>query len=118
MKLCDDKISSQDVFALLSTPQDVRVEVSETGAFRVTASLTAKQQLKMYEDVDAIVDGTILAHVYEDGQHVGTATMVLPKRGVSSYGRVPVMGIGLSGAHPDKKQTVQFEAGNLWLIEY
>lgn len=117
-KLLDDTISSQDVFAQLDTPRDVKVEVSETGAFRVTASIKAKYPLKIFGDVSAIADGTILAHVYEDGQLVGTATMVLPKRGISSHGMVPVMGICLHGAHPEKKQTVQFEAGKMWMIEY
>jgi len=116
-KLLDDKISSSDVFSLLDTPKNVNVEVSETGAFRVTASIEAKQPIRIFGDVAAIVDGTILAHVYEDNLHIGTATMVLPKRGVPSFGVVPLIGIGLTGANPDKKQTVRFEAGHLWLIE-
>ena len=94
-----------------------KITVSETGAFRVTASIHSQGTPKIYGDVSARIDGTILANVYEDDRLVGTAKMVLPKLGITNKWE-PIMGICLNGADPRKKQTVQFEAGNLWMIEY
>lgn len=115
-KLLDDKTDPKDIFKLMQII-DSNVEVSETGAFRVTASIHSKGTPKIYGDVSARIDGTILAHVYEDDRLVGTAKMVLPKLGITNKWE-PIMGICLNGADPRKKQTVQFEAGNLWMIEY
>lgn len=114
-KLLDDSTESQDIFKQLKF-QEARVEVSETGAFRVTAYVQSRDFPKIYGDVYARIDGTILANVYEDDQLIGTAKMVLPKLGIS-VGREPIMGVCLNGAHPNKKQTVQFEANDLWMIE-
>lgn len=115
-KLVYDPNSSQEIFDLLRF-QCVKVEVSETGAFRITASVQAKQSPKIFGDVSAVIDGYVQALVYEDDQHIGTAKLVFPKHGVYSLSGEPIMGIGLSGAHMNKKQTVRFEPGDLWMIE-
>lgn len=41
--------------------------------------------------------------------------MVLPVNGVST--KTGLAGMALSGAHQDKKQTVVFTDGRLWLME-
>jgi len=114
-KLLDDKASPQEVFQQMVIDND-KVEVSETGACRVTALIKAVDNPKIYGDVNARIDGYIWAHIYEDEECVGTAKMVLPIDGISSW-RERIMGICLNGAHPEKKQSVRFEAGDLWLIE-
>ena len=91
------------------------VEVSETGAFRVTATARVKNPVFIYDDVPATIDGTIIAHVYEDNREIGTATMVLPVNGVNSS--TGLVGISLSGANPNKEHTVSYNAGKLWMIE-
>lgn len=115
-KLLDDKTDPKDIFKQMQII-DSNVEVSETGAFRVTASIHSRSTPKIFGDVSARIDGTILAHVYEDDRLVGTAKMVLPKLGITNKWE-PIMGICLNGADLRKKQTVKFEAGNLWMIEY
>lgn len=112
-KLISD-ISSEEVFAMLRVISPT-VEVSETGAFKVTATVETLKKLFIFDDVPAVADGTLVAHVFEDDKEIGTVTMVLPVNGVS--GKTGLIGMALSGAHQDKKQTVTFTKGRLWLME-
>lgn len=91
------------------------VEVSETGAFRVIATVRPKDSLYIFEDIRAVADGTIIAHVKDGNKEIGTAKMVFPVEGVD--GPTHIEGIGLSGAKPGKKYTVTFTAYKLWLME-
>lgn len=112
-KLISD-ISSEKVFEMLQVVNPT-VEVSETGAFRVTATAETLKKLFIFDDVPAVADGTIVAHVFEDDKEIGTATMVLPVNGISS--KTGLVGMALSGARQDKKHTVTFTVGKLWLME-
>ena len=112
-KLVEDA-GSEEVLKLLEISNSV-VEVSKTGAFRVSATVEPKKPLYIYGDVPATADGTIVAHVFEEGIDIGRVNMVLPVNGASS--KTGVMGIALSGADPTKKQRVVFTADNLWLQE-
>ena len=112
-KLMGD-LGAEDVLKLLSISNAV-VEVSQTGAFRVSATVEPRKPLYIFGDVPATADGTIVAHVIEDGRDIGLANLVLPVNGV--VGKIGIMGIGLSGADPTKKQKVVFSANNLWLQE-
>lgn len=112
-KLISDE-PADEVFKKLEiiTPS---VEVSDIGAFKVTATITVPDALFIYDDVAAVMDGTIIAHVVEDGAEIGTANLVLPVNGVET--KTGVSGMALSGAHKEKQQTVTFSEGPLWLIE-
>ena len=112
-KLLSD-VPASEVFEKLTITNPL-VEVSESGAFRVSATVSVKEELHIFDDVPAIADGTIVAHVFEDEQEVGTANLVLPVNGVSD--KTGLVGMGLSGAHQDKKQTLTFSAGRMWLME-
>ena len=105
---------AEEVFKKLSfiTPE---VDVSDTGAFHVTATIQVNEKLFIYGDVPAVIDGTIVACVYEEGKLVGTANMVLPVNGISD--KTGAMGMGLSGANPTKEHTVEFVPGHLWMME-
>lgn len=95
-----------------------KVKISDTGAFVVTAYAKLKKPTYIYGDVAAAVDGTIIAHVFEDDTEIGKVNMVIPYEGVnSSEHSVKIQGMGFSGVHRDKKQTVKFTAEKLWLIE-
>jgi len=91
------------------------VEVSETGAFKITATVELKEKQFIFGDVPAIVDGTILAHLYDGPKEIGTAKLVLPVDGVRD--KVGVVGVGLSGAQSGKKYTIIFTPYKLWLME-
>lgn len=92
-----------------------RVEVSETGAFKVTATVKPKGSLYIYEDMAAVADGTIIAHVKDGSRVIGTAKMVFPVDGVAWP--TSIEGICLSGAKQGKKYTVTFTPYKLWLME-
>ena len=92
------------------------VEVSETGAFRVIATVKPKDSLYIYEDVFAVADGTIIAHVKDGNREIGTAKMVFPVNGIG-WSTNHIEGIGLSGAEIGKNYTVTFTPYKLWLME-
>lgn len=92
-----------------------KVEISETGAYRVMATVKVKHKLFIFDDVPATADGTIEAHVFDGNHEIGTAKMVLPESGV--YDAVKIVGLGLSGAVPDKTYNVTFTGYKLWLME-
>jgi hypothetical protein len=94
---------------------DTNVEVSETGAFTISATIKAKQELFIFDDVPAVADGTIIAELIDGTEVVGTAKMVLPIYGVSDY--VKIIGMGLSGAKQGKKYDLSFKGYKLWLME-
>lgn len=105
---------ADDVMKMLSV-SNATADVSETGACIITATVSAKSDLFIFDDVPAVADGSIIAHIIEDGNEIGTASMVFPVNGVTSS--TGIAGIMLSGAHKEKKQTVTFNAGKLWLME-
>ena len=108
------EIAPNEVFSKLSVVNPI-VEVSESGAYRVSATVQVKEKLYIFDNVPAVADGTIIAHVYEGDKEIGIANLVLPVNGVSS--KTGVVGMGLFGAHPQKEQTVKFTAGKMWLLE-
>lgn len=112
-KLISD-MPADDVMKELEVSNAV-VDISETGAFKVTATVTAKHKLFIYGDVDAVADGTLIAHVYDGDKEIGTAKMVLPVNGVSD--KVGIVGACLSGAKQGKNYTVKFTPHKLWMIE-
>ena len=75
-------VSGEEVMKLLKV-ENVTVDVSETGAYIVTATVGPKKPLYMYDDMPAIADGTILAHVSDGNDELGAVKMVLPVEGVS-----------------------------------
>ena len=90
-------------------------DVSETGSIYITATVNNVKNAKIYGDVPAVVDGTFIAHIYEDQKEIGTAKLVLPINGAS--GKVGVQGLSLCKANPEKKHTVKYSPYNVWLIE-
>lgn len=95
---------------------NAKVEVSETGTCMVTATAKLKAPVTIYDDVDAIIDGTIIAKIYDQKSLVGTAQLVLPKYGVSKY-ETSLKGMCLFCGTPNKNYSVEYAATNLWAME-
>jgi hypothetical protein len=112
-KLISDK-PSEEVFTLLAF-ENITIDVSETGAFMVTATVYPRKPLFIYDDVPAIIDGTVLANVYDEDHKIGSAQMVFPVNGVSS--KTGIQGMCLSGAEQGKTYKVLFADYKLWLME-
>ncbi len=112
-KLVSD-LSAPEVMKLLEIINPT-IDVSETGAYVVTATVIAKNKLFIFDDVPAVADGTIEAHVLDGTREIGTAKMVLPVDGVSE--KTGIIGMGLSGAEFGKSYNITFSDYKLWLME-
>ena len=109
-------IPASQIFHLLAISSS-HVTVSKTGAFTVTAKIKAKNPLTIYDNMAAVADGSIVAHVLESGREIGTATLVFPAFGIDDSQEFELKGIGLDGADKGNNHTVTFTASNLWLME-
>lgn len=113
-KLISDA-SADDVMEKLQVT-DTTVDVLKTGSLMVTATVEVKEKLFIYNDVPAVADGTLLAHIYDDEDNeVGTAKMVLPVEGV--FEKTGVAGMCLGEGKPKKKYYAKFAPYKLWLME-
>ncbi|SEA49776.1 hypothetical protein SAMN05216349_11463 [Oribacterium sp. KHPX15] len=110
-------VSNDDAKTCLSkiTFSDTKVEVSETGTCTVTTSAKLATPMIIFDDVDAIIDGTIIANIYEGKTLVGVASLVLPKYGIK--GETKLKGMCLFCGTKGKTYTVEYAATNLWAME-
>ena len=110
-------VSNEDAKTCLSkiSFSNTKVEVSETGTCTVTTSAKLATPMIIFDDVDAIIDGTIIAKIYDGKTLVGTASLVLPKYGVK--GETKLKGICLYCGTKGKTYTVEYAATNLWAME-
>ena len=69
----------------------------------------------IFDDVEAIIDGTVIAKIYDGKTLVGTASLVLPKYGVK--GETELKGMCLYCGTKGKTYTVEYAATNLWAME-
>ena len=108
--------------------EDVNIEFSETGAFTITACPVIKKEITMFNDIPAVIDGTLKANVYQNGKCVGEALMAAGLCGfgvTQTYddmylGSNVITGICLSDtstAVEDKPYEVKFEPYHLWKME-
>lgn len=91
------------------------VLVSETGTCTVTTNVKLAEPFFIFGDVEAVVDGTVIAKIYDGDTMVGVASLVLPTYGVKSATKLK--GMCLYCGTPGKKYTVEFAAANLWAME-
>lgn len=113
LKLVSDESSAELMKQISFSNTDVLV--SETGAAMVCTSATLDPKFKIFDDVPAVVDGTIIAKIYDGDQLCGTAQLVLPMYGLGQ--NIPLNGICIDCCKPGKKYTAKFTAKNLWAME-
>lgn len=92
----------------------VTTKISETGAVTVTASVKKNKKVIIYDNVDAIIDGTIAAELYQSDKFIGTALLVFPMDGMGSG---KLSGICLCHAKQGEKVEVKFRPYHLWAME-
>ena len=98
---------------------DIRVSqiaISETGAFTIQVSVKLTDDLMIFDNVQAVADGTFSANLYQEGHNVGNALLVLPTFGVDRTEAI-IEGICLSGAKQGIPYEVQFTPHLLWEME-
>ena len=113
LKLISDDTTS-DLFREISF-SNTDVIVSETGAAMVCTLASLNSSFRIFDDVKAIVDGTIVANIYDGNKLCGTADLVLPVYGLGE--NIPLTGICLRGFESGKEYSVKFSAANLCAIE-
>lgn len=113
LKLVSDEPAAELMKKISFSNTDVLV--SETGAAMVCTSATLDPKFKIFDDVPAVVDGTIIAKIYDGDQLCGTAQLVLPMYGLGQD--IPLNGICIDCCKPGKNYTAKFTAKNLWAME-
>lgn len=97
---------------------ETKVEVSETGTCTVTTKVALTEPFTIFEDVKAVIDGTIIAKIYDGETLVGTAALVLPSKGIGYYhDPYPLKGMCLYCGKKDRDYRVEFAAVDLWAME-
>lgn len=113
LKLVSDESAAELMKQISFSNTDVLV--SETGAAMVCTSATLDPKFKIFDDVPAVVDGTIIAKIYDGDQLCGTAQLVLPMYGLGQ--NIPLNGICIDCCKPGKNYVAKFTAKKLWAME-
>lgn len=96
---------------------NTNANISESGSVRVSTKIEMPEELLIYGDVVARIDGTVWAVVSKDGREISKVALVLPKYGVINGNPQEVEGITVAGVPCEEDLTVIFTATNLYAIE-
>ena len=88
---------------------------SETGAIIVNVHIFPTKDMKIYETVPAVVDGSLKVQVLDGDEILGTTYVALPWNG--SAESTMFKGVCIDPARKAKKYTVQVEPVRLWAME-
>ena len=110
-------VANDDAMSCLSWIlfSNTKVEVSDTGTCTVTTSAKLASPILIYNEVEAVVDGTIIARILNGNTLVGMAQLVLPVYGVK--GETELKGMCLFCGQKGGSYSVEFTAENLWAME-
>lgn len=76
---------------------------------------TLKAPFYIFDDVPAVIDGTVIAQIWDGKTCIGKAELVLPCYGISEKRKLE--GWCLFAGKPGKQYSVSFTATNLWAME-
>lgn len=98
---------------------NTQITVSDTGAIEIEATAKLNHSLKIFDGLAAVVDGTVIAEIYDNNVRVGEAKLVLPSLGLTHSTAISMKGICLRGGKKEKKNqyTVSFKPYHLWEME-
>ena len=95
----------------------IKTTVSETGAIEIEATAKLRQAQTIFDGLAAVVDGTVIAEIYDNNVRVGETKVVLPALGLSHYTESTIKSICLTAGNKEKKYQVRFKPYRLWEIE-
>ena len=113
MLLCDN-LDEQKLLNMMH-PSVEKTEITKTGAVKLKVNLHSTPNLIIFDEVKAVVDGSIQVILKVDDEVVGTAVCVLPYGGMSY--RATVDGICCEPSKKIKKYTYEFKPYHLWAVE-
>ena len=100
------------------TFKNTRVEISECGSCVVTVDVEMLEPMRILDNLNGIIDGTVIAEIYDSNKCIGKANMVFPKYGIKYGDKIELMGMALFCGETDKNYTVKFcPSENLWAME-
>ena len=112
--LLSEKLNQKKLLSMLK-PNVIKVEITETGAVKLKIELHSTPNLVIYDEVKAVVDGSIKVLLKENDEVVGSAVCVLPYGGMTSY--ATVNGICCKPKKQLKEYTFDFVPNHLWAVE-
>jgi len=122
-------MSYEEVMKHLSFSK-IKAVISTTGSFTVTATVKVNSPIEIMGH-KAVVDGTVVATMYQQGKEIGSAALVFPVFGVDSTAQLQGMCIGTTFMNPygytedipaNAVQGVPYDikieaSDNLWIME-
>ena len=96
-----------------------KAEISRSGAARVSISIKQPKDLKIYENVPALIDGVLKATIYaNDGKkELGSITFGIPYYELKFGGEERSFPVYWRGEHIPTNFTAEVSAVDLWAIE-
>ena len=109
--------SKEECFSKLKI-SNTTIDVTKTGTITVTATIKVKEEpLFIYDDVSAIIDGTIGANIYYGDTLIGTARIVAPVYGFNEKDKLTGMCLFCGETSKKGQYSVKYEPINLWAME-
>lgn len=112
--LLSEKLNQKDLLAMLH-PSVASYEVTETGAVKIKVEMHSTPNLIIYDEITAVVDGSIKVLLKADDKVVGSAVCVLPYGGMTRNASVDC--ICCNPKKKAKQYKFDFAPHNLWAIE-
>lgn len=91
------------------------INVSETGTITIEMQARA-DKFTIYDDRDAVVDGSVIAQVFDGATNVGQAVLTFPKDGIGEK-NCELKGMALFCGKPGGAYRAEISANDLWAIE-
>lgn len=120
---CVADVPMEQVFSYLSIVKKC-VTISPTGAVEIeaTVQVKAKTDKLAVGPQPGVIDGTIVADVYQEGKLVASALMMLPTFGVRNTETIKGIAIYAESyknacADPTKHYQIKFRPYHLWIME-
>lgn len=105
----------QDILLKKLKPTVKELKVSESGAVRLKLGYDHPENLKIFDNVPAYIDGSFKAVLKVNGKVAGFAYATLPYKGSNGYSAIEAVCRKVSISA--EKYDVSFEANNLWAME-
>ena len=105
-----DEIHEKDPFEVLKLS---KATITQTKA---EIELSSQKEAVIFGDVEAVIDGTFWAHIYQEKNYIGSVRIILPIEGVDC--NTVKISIDTSlGLDEKKPYYVEYETEKLWFIE-
>lgn len=112
--LLSEKKNQKELLAMLH-PGVIKVEITETGAVKLKVELHSTPNLIIYDEIKAVVDGSIKVLLKVEDEIVGSAVCVLPYGGMTRYSTANA--ICCKPKKQAQEYTFDFAPNHLWAVE-